>query len=73
MPKGPTGQRRPGDVIGPAIKVAKIAIGEVNDETMAGRNCSKKVPDRRETPSQKSDARTPTRDCQTNGSGEMRT
>ena len=31
MPKGPTGQRRPGDVIGAAIKVAKIATGEVEE------------------------------------------
>ena len=37
MPKGPTGQKRPGDVIGTAIKVAKIATGEVEDETMAGK------------------------------------
>ena len=31
MPKGPTGQRRPGDVIGAAIKVAKIATGEIEE------------------------------------------
>ena len=31
MPKGPDGQRRPGDVIGAAIMVAKIATGEVED------------------------------------------
>ena len=28
MPKGPKGERRPGDVIGAAIKVARIATGE---------------------------------------------
>jgi len=28
MPKGPKGQRRPADVIGNAIRVAKIATGE---------------------------------------------
>jgi hypothetical protein len=28
MPKGPKGQRRPGDVIGAAVKVMKIATGE---------------------------------------------
>ncbi|MCA9471613.1 MAG: hypothetical protein MRJ96_08500 [Nitrospirales bacterium] len=28
MAKGPQGQKRPGDVIGAAIKVAKIATGE---------------------------------------------
>jgi IS1 family transposase len=29
MPKGPQGQKRPGDVIGAAVKVAKIATGEI--------------------------------------------
>lgn len=33
MPKGPQGQKRPADVIGAAIKVAKIATGEEVDET----------------------------------------
>lgn len=28
MPKGPKGEKRPADVIGAAIKVAKIATGE---------------------------------------------
>ena len=42
MPKGPTGQRRPADVIGTAIKVAKIATGEVEDETMAGKEYAQK-------------------------------
>ncbi len=28
MPKGPKGQKRPADVIGNAIKVARIATGE---------------------------------------------
>lgn len=28
MPKGPRGERRPADVIGNAIKVARIATGE---------------------------------------------
>ncbi len=31
MPKGPEGQKRPADVIGTAIKVAKIATGEIED------------------------------------------
>lgn len=31
MPKGPNGQRRPGDVIGAAVMVAKIATGEIED------------------------------------------
>ena len=37
MPRGPTGQKRPGDVIGTAVKVAKIATGEVADESNAGK------------------------------------
>lgn len=29
MPRGPKGQKRPGDVIGAAIMVARIATGEI--------------------------------------------
>jgi hypothetical protein len=29
MPKGPQGQKRPGDVIGAAVMAAKIATGEI--------------------------------------------
>jgi hypothetical protein len=32
MPKGPRGEQRPADVIGSAIKVARIATGEEKDE-----------------------------------------
>jgi hypothetical protein len=32
MPKGPKGQNRPADVIGNAIRVAKIATGEEEDD-----------------------------------------
>lgn len=31
MPKGPKGEKRPADVIGAAVMVAKIATGEVED------------------------------------------
>lgn len=31
MPTGPKGQKRPADVIGAAIKVARIATGEESD------------------------------------------
>lgn len=31
MPKGPNGQKRPGDVIGAAIMVGRIATGEIED------------------------------------------
>ena len=32
MPTGPKGEKRPADVIGRAIKVAKIATGEIEDK-----------------------------------------
>ena len=31
MPRGPKGEKRPADVVGAAIMVAKIATGEVSD------------------------------------------
>ena len=31
MPKGPRGEKRPGDVIGAAIMVAKVATGEIEE------------------------------------------
>lgn len=31
MPKGPQGQKRPADLIGNAVLIGKIAIGEVED------------------------------------------
>ncbi len=33
MPKGPKGEKRPADVIGAAVKVMKIAIGEIEETT----------------------------------------
>jgi hypothetical protein len=32
MPKGPRGEKRPADVIGAAIMVAKIATGEIDEK-----------------------------------------
>jgi general stress protein YciG len=32
VPKGPRGEKRPADAIGRAVKIAKIATGEVEDE-----------------------------------------
>ena len=32
MPRGPRGEQRPGDMIGCAVKVARIATGELADE-----------------------------------------
>lgn len=37
MPKGPKGERRPGDVIGAAVMVGMIATGEVEDNPKTGR------------------------------------
>jgi hypothetical protein len=31
MPKGPQGQKRPADVIGNAVMIAKIATGQIED------------------------------------------
>ena len=35
MPKGPRGEKRPADLIGNAVKVARIATGEEQDEREA--------------------------------------
>jgi hypothetical protein len=32
VPKGPKGEKRPADVIGVAVKVAKIATGEIEED-----------------------------------------
>jgi hypothetical protein len=32
MPKGPKGEKRPADVMGAAVKVAKIATGEIEED-----------------------------------------
>ena len=32
MPKGPRGEKRPADVIGAAVKVMKIATGEIKED-----------------------------------------
>jgi hypothetical protein len=45
MPKGPQGQKRPADVIGAAVMVARIATGEVIEKqvTKSGRTKSGKA------------------------------
>ena len=35
MPRGPKGEKRPADVIGAAVKVMKIATGEIEETTDA--------------------------------------
>ncbi|MHB1542068.1 MAG: RNA-binding protein [Steroidobacteraceae bacterium] len=32
MPRGPKGEKRPADVIGAAVQIAKIATGEVEED-----------------------------------------
>ena len=38
MPKGPQGQKRPADIIGCAVNVARIATGEMEDTRYASQN-----------------------------------
>ncbi len=38
MPKGPKGEKRPADVIGAAVTVAKIATGEIEETTDDGKS-----------------------------------
>jgi hypothetical protein len=42
MPKGPQGQKRPADVIGAAIRVAKIATGEIEEKPEQGKEYARK-------------------------------
>ena len=41
MPRGPKGEKRPADVIGNAVKVMRIATGEIEDE---GRDPAGRLP-----------------------------
>lgn len=43
MPKGPKGQKRPADVIGCAVKVAKIATGEIQEEPTTEKEYTRKA------------------------------
>ncbi len=38
MPKGPKGQKRPADVVGAAVKVMKIATGEIEEDADDGKD-----------------------------------
>jgi hypothetical protein len=59
MPKGPKGEKRPADVIGAAIMVAKIATGELTDpipsEKRKGGKQGGKVRAKKLTPAQRSE------------------
>lgn len=35
MPKGPRGEKRPGDVVSAAVKVARLAVGDETEELAA--------------------------------------
>jgi hypothetical protein len=37
MPRGPNGEKRPGDVVGCAVTVAKIATGEIEEDLPSDR------------------------------------
>jgi hypothetical protein len=41
MPRGPKGERRPADVIGAAVMVARIATGEIEDTPSKAPNRAK--------------------------------
>jgi hypothetical protein len=43
MPKGPRGEKRPADAIGNAIKIAKIATGDLEDERNDGKDPNAKA------------------------------
>jgi hypothetical protein len=40
VPRGPNGERRPGDVIGGAVMVMQIATGEIEDNKKSGKTRS---------------------------------
>lgn len=40
MPKGPKGEKRPADVVGAAVTVAKIATGEIEEKTDDGKDAA---------------------------------
>lgn len=42
MPIGPKGEKRPADVIGNAVKIAKIATGELEDDAEPGKEYARK-------------------------------
>jgi hypothetical protein len=44
MPRGPKAEKRPGDVIGAAVMVAKIATGEIAEEKGVLPICTRSPP-----------------------------
>lgn len=43
MPRGPQGEKRPADVIGNAVKVMRIAIGEETDEPDVAKSAAQEL------------------------------
>jgi hypothetical protein len=43
MPKGPNGEKRPADLIGMSVMVAKVATGEIEDNKKSNRTKSGKA------------------------------
>ena len=39
MPKGPRGEKRPADVVGAAVMVARISVGDTEDAVRKGALC----------------------------------
>ena len=37
MPRGPNGERRPADTVSAAIMVARLSVGEIDEELPSGR------------------------------------
>jgi hypothetical protein len=62
MPKGPQGQKRPADVIGNAVKVMRIATGEIEEEVDSPSGSRRVGKARRESACRSDDTGTPARD-----------
>ena len=50
MPKGPSGQKRPADVIGNAVHVMRIAAGQIEERLLRPKPATPSQQDRRESP-----------------------
>jgi hypothetical protein len=58
MPRGPKGEKRPADVVGAAVMVAKIATGELPNDSDAAREPQRRWQGRGKETSGKPDTRT---------------
>lgn len=55
MPRGPKGEKRPADVIGAAVMVAKIATGEIEETKTPAKAKSGKARAKALTPKQRAE------------------